>query len=147
MTKERRFEIVRRPFDRFGWVFVVRDENTRRVLARSIRDYSTVDKVEDAIDKLQGADVVDTTTGGPDPFPLPVTSFRIVRGVVPLLVDEFPTLDESAFVFTEAAPAAAALQVAQTQAPAPAKPKASAKRRKAKPRKAKPRRSGSRRST
>ena len=91
MKKKRRFEIVRRPNGRFGWIFVVRDGGRRRVRARSIRDYGSVDKVFQAIEKMQGADICDTTEGGQDPFPLPATSFQIVPGVVPLLVQGFPT--------------------------------------------------------
>jgi hypothetical protein len=119
-----RFQIVRRPNDRFGWIFVkVRRSGRVRVLARSVRDYRSPEKVEDAIDRLQGAPVDDTTFVRA-PFPIPATSFDIVPGVVPLLVDddEFPEPDESDRAFIVV----------------PAKPKAKAKPR-ARARKAKPR--------
>ena len=37
--KRYRFEIVRRGFGRFGWIFVRIDDRGRRVLARSERSY------------------------------------------------------------------------------------------------------------
>ena len=89
MTKEHRFEIVRRPNDRFGWDFVVRDEDRRRVRARSTRDYRSPEKANDAIFKMEGAQVFDLS-GEEEPFRLPTTSFQVVPGVVPLLVQEFP---------------------------------------------------------
>lgn len=125
-----RFQIVRRPNDRFGWIFVrVRRSGRIRVLARSVRDFSSVAKVEAAIEKLQAAPVEDTTVVQAA-FPIPVTSFDIVPGVVPLMVDddEFPEDDDSGF---------------RDQPAVVVKPKAKAKA-KAKARKAKPRRSGRR---
>jgi hypothetical protein len=99
------FEIVRRPNDRFGWTFVrVGRSGRSRVLARSVRDYGSPQKVENAIDRTQDAPIEDTTLVQ-DPFPLPNTRFRIVSGVVPLTVDddEFPEGDETDGVFTAAA--------------------------------------------
>ena len=89
--KQYRFEIVRRGNDRFYWLFVVVKRSGRRVLARSARDYGSPRKVRGAIETLQSVDV-DTTE---DPFTLPATSFRIVPGVVPLMVEEFPVEDRS----------------------------------------------------
>jgi hypothetical protein len=38
------------------------------------------------------------TTKGHRPFPLPVTSFRFVPGVVPLIVEESPIEDDEPFL-------------------------------------------------
>lgn len=119
MNNKFRFEIVRRGNGRFGWIFV-RVEGTRRVLARSVRDYGSPEKVNDAIDKMRAAPVDDTTVGS-DAFPLPTTSFRIVSGVVPLVVEDSPTdFDPSDFepgvIF---APQPAAIPVARRRKPAP----------------------------
>jgi hypothetical protein len=134
MNDKFRFEIVRRG-NRFGWIFVKVDRGRRRVLARSVRDYRSPEKAEDAIDRLRGAPVDDTTVER-DPFPLPATSFRIVSGVVPLIVDDFDDGDDAS-AFTVFKPRAVAVRAAE-----PKKPQA--KRRPA--RKAKPRRTPSRRS-
>jgi hypothetical protein len=84
-----RFEIVRRAFDRFGWVFVRIDDRGRRILARSERSYRSRKRVKRAIAALKEAPIVDATEDYL-PFPLPATSFRFVPGVVPLIVDESP---------------------------------------------------------
>lgn len=130
MNKQRRFEIVRRPNGRFGWVFVRREGDRTRVLARSARDYRTPAKAVDAIDRMRGADI---ELGGlePDPFPLPATRFQIVAGVVPLRVDEFPVVEQDSGFFTSQQ---AALQTAEPKAPAKRKAKPAARKSKAKPR-------------
>jgi hypothetical protein len=141
MNDKFRFEIVRRGNGRFGWIFVKVDRGRRRVLARSVRDYGSPGKAEDAIDRMRGAPVDDTTVER-DPFPLPATSFRIISGVVPLIVDEFDDDDASAFtVFT---PRAAAVSTAEPKA-SPKPKKSPAKRRPA--RKSKPRRTTRRSAT
>lgn len=144
MNDKFRFEIVRRGNGRFGWIFVRVGDGKRRLLARSVRDYRSPDKVKDAIDKMDGARVDDTTVGD-DPFPLPATSFRIVSGVVPLIVDEFED-EDAAERFTAPFPRAVAAATTQSKAsPKPkaqAKPKTQAKRRPA--RKPKPRRTARR---
>ena len=97
MKKQYRFEILRRGDDRFYWLFVVLERRRRRVLARSTRDYGSAQKAKAAIAKLQRAtNVVDTTD---DPFSLPETHFRVVPGVVPLMVEEFPVVDRGAEEF------------------------------------------------
>jgi hypothetical protein len=96
--KEYRIEIVRRSWRRFGWVFVRIDERGRRVLARSDRSYKSRKRVRQAIDALREARVFDATKGYA-PFPLPATGFRLVPGVVPLIVDDSP-LDPDDAVFT-----------------------------------------------
>ena len=94
--KQFRFEIIRRGDDRYYWLFVVlerrRRRRRRRVLARSTRDYRSVQKTIDAIAKLQSAtNVFDTTD---DAIRLPVTFFQRVPGVVPLMIEEFPVEDD-----------------------------------------------------
>lgn len=138
MNDKFRFEIVRRG-NRFGWIFVKVDRGRRRVLARSVRDYRSPGKAEDAIDRLRGAPVDDTTVER-DPFPLPATSFRIVPGVVPLIVDEFDDGDDAS-AFTVFKPRAVAVRAAEAKA-SPRPKKAQAKRRPA--RKPKPRRTAGR---
>ena len=119
MSKAYRFEIVRRFNGRFAWIFVLKwEDGRRRVLARSVRDYRTRAKAEKAIDDLKDAPI---EPGGPGelPFSLPTTSFQIVSGIVPLIVDEFPSEFESSSRTTvQAAPAAV-----------PAKPAAKPKKR------------------
>lgn len=101
--KEHCFEIVRRGDDRYSWLFVVVDGRRQRVLARSARTYRSPQKAVGAINKLRAA----STICEPDePFSLPETSFRIVSGVVPLVVREFPVEDDSQDV-QNAAPVAA----------------------------------------
>ena len=89
------FEIVRRPYDRYAWLFVEVEDGRRRVLARSDRGYRSTKKLRSAIDDLRkvlpDAEVVDATSPpDPDGFELPTTGFRFVSGVVPLVVEEGP---------------------------------------------------------
>jgi len=99
--KEYRIEIVRRACGRFGWVFVRIDERGRRVLARSDRSYKSRKRVRQAITALRDADVFDATKGYA-PFPLPTTSFKLVPGVVPLIVDESPLDDDGVYTVRRA---------------------------------------------
>lgn len=89
MKQRYRFEIVRRAFGRFGWVVVERDRRGRHVVARSERSYRSKKRAKRAIAALGGAQVVDTTRGRSTPR-LPATSFRVLDGVVPLIVEESP---------------------------------------------------------
>lgn len=95
---EYRFEIVGRAFGRFTWRLVERRGSRRRVLARDDGDYSTLAKVEAAIDDFKthvaDAEPVNTTLPDAPPFPLPPTSFEFVDGVVPLVVEESPEEDD-----------------------------------------------------
>jgi hypothetical protein len=87
VNKRVRFEIVRRGFGRFGWIFVKFDDRgRRRVLAASQRSYGSRKGVCKAILALQGADVVDTTKKAQ--FTLPATSFTLLEKQVPLSVPE-----------------------------------------------------------
>jgi hypothetical protein len=96
--KPYRFEIVRRAFGRFGWIFVRIDERGRRVLARSERSWRSRKGVRKAIAALDDAPIFDATKDYL-PFPLPVTRFRFVPGVVPLIVDESPVEEEPVAAF------------------------------------------------
>jgi uncharacterized protein YegP (UPF0339 family) len=91
-----RFEIVRRAFGRFGWVFVRINDGGRRVLARSERSYRSRKRVRRAIATLKGADDIDDATEDYLPSPLPATSFEFVPGVLPLIVDESPVEEHDA---------------------------------------------------
>jgi hypothetical protein len=83
------FEIVRRPYERYSWVFVMVKDGKRRVLARSARDYRSPKRVREAITAMKGAEIVDACGSSErEPFPVPATSFRLVSGVLPLMVDE-----------------------------------------------------------
>jgi hypothetical protein len=93
--QQHRFEIVRRAFGRFGWIFVRIHDRERCVLARSARSYHSKEDVRQAIAALDDAPIVDVTKGR-RPFPLPVRSFKLVRGVVPLIVDESPVEERHA---------------------------------------------------
>ena len=126
MNNKFRFEIVRRGNGRFGWVFV-RVKGGRRVLARSVRDYGSPEKVDDAINRMRAAQVDDTTAGS-DLFPLPATSFRIVSGVVPLVVEDVPADFDPSDLEPRVilAPQPAAIPVAPKRKPA-SKPKAGRK--------------------
>jgi hypothetical protein len=97
MKKQYRFEILRRGDGGYYWLFVVLERRRRRVLARSTRDYRSAEKAKGAIAKLRRTTNVFDTTG--DLFPLPATHFRIVPGVVPLMVEEFPVEDSEAEAF------------------------------------------------
>jgi hypothetical protein len=99
--KRYRLEIVRRASGRFGWIFVRIDDRGRQVLASSDRSYRSRKRVLREIAALEDADIVDATEGYL-PFSLPATSFKFVRGVVPLLVDESPG-DEHDAVFAVSA--------------------------------------------
>jgi hypothetical protein len=101
--KQHRFEIVQRGNDRYSWRFVVEGRRRRRVLARGARTYRSPEKVTRAINKLKSATIADQTD---KPFPLPETSFRIVSGVVPLMVEEHPVEDDSREVHEHRAPVA-----------------------------------------
>lgn len=82
------FEIVRRGFGRFSWIFVERDGDRLIVLATG-RGRRKKRKVKDEINHLRkmfdDADVVDATEPA-EQFPLPSSSFQHVSDVVPLLV-------------------------------------------------------------
>jgi hypothetical protein len=84
------FEIVRRGFGRFSWIFVERDGDRLKVLATG-RERRKKGKVKDEINHLRDvfvdAEVVDRTNPA-EPFPLPNSSFRHVSDVVPLLVGD-----------------------------------------------------------
>jgi hypothetical protein len=96
--RQYRFEIVGRAFGRFTWRLVELRGRRRRVLARSDRDYSSLEKVRAAIAEfreiVRTAGVVDTTLPGETPFELPPTRFEFVEGVVPLVVEESPDEDD-----------------------------------------------------
>jgi hypothetical protein len=85
------FEMVRRPNDRFSWVFVKVDEGRRRVLARGDRDYRYKERAEQVIGVLKTeagrAEVLDATSAT-DVFDLPRRSFEIAPYVVPLLIGQ-----------------------------------------------------------
>jgi hypothetical protein len=77
------FEIVDRPYHRFGWQFVRLRKRDRCVLARGERDYRSRDKAITAALRL--AEVV----GGArvsEQRRLPKTKFTFVRDTIPLLV-------------------------------------------------------------
>jgi hypothetical protein len=89
------FEIIRRTYDRFGWVLVKVEDGRRRVLARSDSDWSSAEKAGEAAlafkELVADAKIVDGSgSTEPEPFPLPATSFYYVPGVVPLVVRESP---------------------------------------------------------
>jgi hypothetical protein len=95
------FEIVRRSFDRYVWLFVRNKGGQRRVLAYSARDYGSPEKARDAIVALQavipGAPIEEGgTSNDHEPFELPATTFAFVSGVLPLSVEQFPFEDDSA---------------------------------------------------
>jgi hypothetical protein len=131
MKKQYRFEILRRGDGRYYWLFVVLERRRRRVLARSTRDYRSAEKAKGAIAKLLRTTNVFDTTG--DLFPLPATHFRIVPGVVPLMVEEFPVLGSEAEEFRpmprplQDTPGEAADEPAATEAAAKASTEAAAK--------------------
>jgi hypothetical protein len=110
--KEFRIEIVRRLNGRYAWLFVRRAGDKRRVLGRSARDYRSLEGVMKAVERLQGA-VIDVGDSGQEPFALPETSFRLVSGVVPLVVPESAAAGEEQ---PQAAQRRAALQLAQPTA-------------------------------
>jgi hypothetical protein len=85
------FEIVRRTYDRFSWVFIEEGDGRRRILARSHRDYRSRKKVRRAVARLQllvdGAEVRDGA-GWSESVELPNTSFHLAPYALPLLVGE-----------------------------------------------------------
>jgi hypothetical protein len=85
------FKIVRRPNDRFSWVFVEVRGDRRRVLARADRDYRYKERAEKAIGvirkKAWGAEFLDAT-GATDDFDLPARGFEIAPYVVPLVIGQ-----------------------------------------------------------
>jgi hypothetical protein len=104
------FEIVRRGFDRYAWLFVEVQGDRRRVLARSTRDWGSRKKVRKAIRDLKrdvpGARIIDTTRPGDrDRFRLPATAFQFVPRVMPLVVRESPLDDDSVVARRQGAPA------------------------------------------
>jgi hypothetical protein len=120
--KDYHFEIVRRTYRRFSWRFVVIEEDgRRRVLDRSHRDYRSRKRVRRAILAMQSAHVDDCSGSDGDLFPLPATSFRIVGGVVPLMVDGSPVeFDASSLLLAVQAPAVEKPAVKPPAAQAPA---------------------------
>ena len=87
------FEIIRRGFDRFSWVFVEVCDGRRRVLARADRDFRKKKQARRAVCALQDAvadaEIIDAT-GGNDPSDLPATSFEIAPYALPLVVGPPP---------------------------------------------------------
>ena len=87
------FEIIRRGFDRFSWVFVEVCDGRRRVLARADRDFRKKKQARRAACALQDAvadaEIIDAT-GGNDPSDLPATSFEIAPYALPLVVGPPP---------------------------------------------------------
>jgi hypothetical protein len=85
------FEIVRRTYDRYGWIFVEIRGGRRRVLARSERTYKSKGRVRAAITSLKDvigdAEVVDATRSGGF-VDLPATSFEFTPEALPLVVGE-----------------------------------------------------------
>jgi hypothetical protein len=138
MNKRYRFEIVRRGFGRFGWIFVrIDDRGRRRVLAASQRSYRSRKGVCNAILALEGASVVDTTEGVP--FALPATGFTLLEKQTPLMVPESADAervigrevncedvveDDEQATFVEAERAGARRQAAPAAVAAPGKPAA-----------------------
>jgi hypothetical protein len=95
------FEIFRGTLDRYAWRLVELDDGERHLLARSDRDYRSPEKARDAILALQAAIEqadIEETDGPPAPYPLPVTSFKFVSGVLPLPVEGSPVEHDAAEV-------------------------------------------------
>jgi hypothetical protein len=119
--KRYNFEIVSRECGRFGWAFVRIDDRGRCVLASSERSYRSKKRVRRAISAVRGARLVDTTTTDRVPFPLPVPSVGLVRGVVPLIVSGTAEYDPEQYrrvAATIEGPAAAAKEAPVEQTPA-----------------------------
>jgi hypothetical protein len=95
---QHRFEIVGRAFDRFTWRLVEPRGSRRLVLARTDQDYSTLQKVEEAIAEFQvivkDAKVVNTTLPGETPVQRLPTRFKFVEDVAPLVVEKSPDEDD-----------------------------------------------------
>jgi hypothetical protein len=83
------FEIVRRGGDRYSWILVRDRDGRRRVLARAHRDYRSPRKARRAVEALKevvgAADIVTAF----DHYPLPVATFEVVAGVLPLRMGTF----------------------------------------------------------
>jgi hypothetical protein len=83
------FEIVRRGGDRYSWILVRDHDDRRRVLARAHRDYRSLRKARRAVEALKevvgAADIVTAF----DHYPLPVATFEVVAGVLPLRMGTF----------------------------------------------------------
>jgi len=94
---QHRFEIVGRAFDRFTWRLVEPRGSRRLVLARTDQDYSTLQKVEEAIAEFQvivkDAKVVNTTLPGETPVQRLPTRFKF-EDVAPLVVEKSPDEDD-----------------------------------------------------
>jgi hypothetical protein len=119
---QHRFEIVGRALDRFTWRLVEPRGSRRLVLARTDQDYSTLQKVEEAIAEFQvivkDAKVVNTTLPGETSVHRLPTSFKFVKGVASLVVEKSPDEDD------ELAESPAAAQAAQAAKPAADQPAA-----------------------
>jgi hypothetical protein len=97
-----RFEIVRRANGRFAWVFVRVDNRGRqRVLARSARSWRRRKRARRAIKVLRDAPI--RRVYDYSPFSLPATSFELVPGVLPLLVEHSPVVQRRAVARRRAA--------------------------------------------
>jgi uncharacterized protein YegP (UPF0339 family) len=87
------FEIVRRASKRYSWLFVEFRNGQQRVLACSARDYRSRKKARQAVTTLQevvpGTEVVERRCST-DRFTVPDSSFQLVSGVLPLVVNESP---------------------------------------------------------
>jgi len=83
------FEIVCRGGDRYSWILVRDRDGRRRVLARAHRDYRSPRKARRAVEALKevvgAADIVIAF----DHYPLPVATFEVVAGVLPLRMGTF----------------------------------------------------------
>jgi hypothetical protein len=87
------FQIVRRAYKRYSWLFVEVRDGQQRVLACSARDYRSRKRARRAVTVLQrvvpDADVIELR-GSKDPFAVPSSSFQLVSDVVPLVVGQSP---------------------------------------------------------
>jgi hypothetical protein len=81
------FEIVRRGYDRFSWVFIEDRGDQPRILASGNRDFKSRKKVKRAIARLQKAQVREAT-GEPNHFERADTRFELTPYALPLLVGE-----------------------------------------------------------
>jgi len=94
------FEIVRRAAKRYSWLFVEVRDGQQRVLAYSARDYRSRKKARKAVAALQrvvpGAEVFELCDR--DRFTVPASNFRLVSGVLPLVVGESPIAYPSAVI-------------------------------------------------
>jgi uncharacterized protein YegP (UPF0339 family) len=116
VQKQYHFEIFRQTRRRFSWRFVMDDKGRRRVLARSARDYRSPEKATKAINALRGTSVL--TVIDRDPFELPETSFEVLAGTVPLIVDPFAVEDDLSQADVETLPPLVQQVVVEPRAPA-----------------------------